>query len=216
MSEITPTFHTSKDQRWADVNEEFTPFSKLYPSDKLKEKHAAKIYNLALAATTALQSLKEFADCACDEIIAKVKAENQALDVKVRGRGKGNYRWYNYNRSMRIEVDINEAIVFDDLMIAEAKDLFDEWIKKNVEESLIAEFVTSAFSQNKGKLDTARVLSLVGKIKKYPGAKYVLLHNGVALIEKSISRAPGKKYIRFSVRKVDGSYEYLKLDLASV
>lgn len=209
-------FHTSKDQRWADVNGEMMPFSKLPKSDKAKEKHSAKIYSLALVATNALQSLKEYADVACDEIIDQVKRENSAQDVKERGKGKGNYRWYNYNRSMRIEVDVNEAITFDDLLINEAKGKFDEWIKRNVEESLIAEFVTSAFTQTKGKLDTARVLSLVGKIKKYPGAKYALLHEGVSLIEKSIGRAPGKKYIRFSTRNEDGSYTYLTLDFASI
>lgn len=200
---------------WIDENGLQIPTSRITPAEKLKERTATKLFNKASDINSRLVALKADFDELTEKIILEVMAENNIDNAKPR---KGNFSFYNFDRSIKIELDMQERIEFDDALIMVAKEHFDNFLDNGSGgiDEMIKTLIKDAFNTSKGKLDTKKVLSLVKHRTRIPAKKYPEFHNAIDAIEKSINRPSSKKYYRISVLNDVGKYEPIQLNFSAI
>src|SRR5690606_379589 len=127
----------------------------------------------------------------------------------------GNFTWHNFDRSLKIEVSINERIQFDDLTITACKDKLNQLIDANNEGKVesIKDMVNDAFSTSRGKLDAKKVMSL---LKYKSRIKAPVFQEAMVLLEESIRRPDSKVYFRIWKKNQDGKYENIDLNFSSI
>ena len=201
---------TSKDQMWFDESGTGIPYKRTTILERTKEKHSATLVKDALAVNKRLESLKQTIKNLCEEVYRQASDEN-----KVKLDSKGNFTWFNFDRSIKIETSINERIEFDDLTIASAKQLLDEFIIDDIDSKsgFGREMVIDAFSTTRGKLDAKKVLGLLKWRNKVKSDKY---SSAMDLIEKSVRRPDSKTYHRVFVRDEDGKYNAIELNFSNI
>ena len=146
----------------------------------------------------------------CEEVYTKAMAE-----LKNESANKGNFTWYNFDRSIRIEVKINERIEFEDIAIKACQDKLNKYISENTSSTdpLIPQLINDAFSTQRGKLDAKKVMGL---LRYRSRIKNELFQEAMEHLEQSIRRPSSKAYYMISVRTEEGKYELLDLNFASV
>lgn len=208
---MTITMQKPADKIWEDEAGNKIPFTRLRPHEKLMEKSAYQIATRAAKLNKELQAFKTFIREQCEEAYNTFMVDNN-------GKGttkKGNYTWFNFNRSIKIEVDIQEAIRFDDLTIALAKEKLDDFIGSNIKgaEEFIKDLIMSAFATQNGRLDVKKVLGLKRHKSRIKDQRY---HDAMDLIDSSIRRPDSKSYYRVSIRNDVGQYESIDLNFSSI
>ena len=204
---------TSKDVNWIDETGNSIPFNRTTKSERLKEKYSNKILKEAQNATEKLKSLRDLMDVAIGEILEECRIENS-----VKLDGKGNFTWYNFNRSIRVEVNINELITFDEIKLESAKEKLSSLIRDNTKgDDFILSIVEQAFQTTTGKLDTKRILSL----KKHTSRIVNLSikntwQEAMYLIDQSISRPSSKKYMKVYLKDETGEYQNIPLNFSNL
>ena len=204
---------TSKDVNWIDETGNSIPFNRTTKSERLKEKYSNKILKEAQNASEKLKALRDLMDVAIGEILEECRGENS-----VKLDGKGNYTWYNFNRSIRVEVNINELITFDEIKLESAKEKLSSLIRDNTKgDDFILSIVEQAFQTTTGKLDTKRILSL----KKHTSRIVNLSikntwQEAMDLIDQSISRPTSKKYMKVYLKDETGEYQNIQLNFSSL
>src|ERR1044072_7533211 len=146
------------DRLWVDEAGNKVPVTRLNEYEKVMEKNAFQIATRAKKLHEELKAFKTFFMSACDEAFNAFMIDNDGKKVTE----KGNFTWFNFDRSIRVEIDIQEAIRFDDLTITLAKSKLDEFIGCNVQssEEFVKDLILSAFENSTGKLDVKKVLGL--------------------------------------------------------
>jgi hypothetical protein len=200
----------SSDKLWKDEGGFEIPFSRTTQSERLMERKSAKLLKGAKSLNKRLKAFKNEVRDICTEVYDKYM-EEQKNDKKT----KGNFTWYNFNRSIKIEVSVNERIEFDDLGIIACKDKLDEFLNNNVEakNEFIKQLVMDAFETSKGKLDTKKVMGLLRYRSKIKAKAF---QEALDLIEKSIRRPDSKTYFRIWAKNEEGKYENLDLNFSSI
>lgn len=197
-----------KDGTWQDEADSAIPYNRTTPLERLKEKEAYNLLTGAEAISTKLQAFKKQIYEIVDKVLSEARKENSVLL-----NGKGNFTWYNFNRSIKIEVNVNEQIKFDELQIESAKEILLNMIRENVNgDDFIISLIEDAFQTSRGKLDTKKVLGLKrhsSRIKKDEMKSE--WDRAMSIIDKSISRPSSKTY--FKVWKKDATGEYQNIDL---
>ena len=107
----------TKDKMWIDESGQQIPVNRTTKAERLKENYAFKILSEAESISAKLLSFKEMMMDLVEKVVEEARKEN---NVKL--EGKGNYTWYNFNRSIKIEVNVNEMIKFDEIGIESAKE----------------------------------------------------------------------------------------------
>jgi hypothetical protein len=199
-----------KDRFWFNEAGDKVPVGYINKSDKLKERHA---YTLLTRAKLLNEKLSEFKGLSMrlnDEVYDAAMS-----DFKVTPFNKGNYTWFNFDRSVKVEVSVNERIEFDDLTIKACKEKLDEFLNVNVESKhdFVKQLVTDAFATTRGKLDVKKVMSLLRYEDKIKDA---LFQESLALLKQSIRRPDRRIYYRISERQADGSYQVIDLNFSSI
>jgi len=206
----TQTFK-STDKTWIDEAEVSVPYNRINKVERLMERSSAKILREALAVNKKLVAFRDtISDLSMEAYEAFMEAKNSKKQTK------GNFTWYNFNRSIKIEVSISEAIQFDDLTIAAAKEKFDVFLDENVtsKNDFVKPMIIDAFeTQRNSKLDTKRVLGLMRYEAKI---KNPLFSEAVKLIQESIRRPKSKTYYRVWVKDEEGQYKNIDLNLSSL
>jgi hypothetical protein len=199
-----------KSKTWIDEAGREIPTVYLNPSDKLKERYAHTLLVRAKSLHEKLREFKELSRRLNDEVFSK-----SMEDLRAKGDGKGNYTWFNFDRSVKVEVSVNERIEFDDLTIKACKEKLDEFLNANVESKheMIKQIVTDAFSTTRGKLDAKKVMSLLRYKDK---VKDDLFLESMELLERSIRRPDSRTYYRISERTGDGDYQVIDLNFSSI
>lgn len=202
---------TSKQPFWTDEKGIQIPYNRITP---LERKMEVKSYYLAKKAVDLHNRLADFkreiAEI-CQGIYEQYMAEN-----KVKKTAKGNFNWYNFDRSIKIEVSVNERIEFDDMAIDAAKAKLEEFLQNNVEakDEFVKELIMNAFETSRGKLDVKKVMSLVRYKSKI---KAPLYKEAIELIENGIRRPDSKMYFRIWQKDPNtGKYQYIDLNLSSI
>ena len=212
MTKLNYHINKAKDKTWLDDNGLQIPVNRITKAEKLRERKAGKIIKDALRLNKLLKEFKQYVKEASEEVRQAVYKET---GVEPKENAKGNYTWYNFDRSVKIEVNINEPIDFDDLLINAAKEKLDEFLNNNIEakNEFIKEMVLQAFETRSGKLDTKRVLNLTrykDKVNK------PLFSEAVELINKAIRRKPSRMYFRIWAKDENGKYQNIDLNLSSI
>lgn len=205
------TTQKSKDGIWYDESGTAIPYNRTTKAERLMERYSGKILKEAELINKKLSTFKEALREMCQEAYEVFMEEKE-----ITRQTKGNFTWFNFNRSIKIEVSINERIEFDDLTIEAAKAKFDEFLEENItsKNQFAKQMVIDAFeTQRNNKLDTKRVMQLTRYEKKINDP---LFSEAVSLINQAIRRPESKTYFRIWKKGVDGNYENIDLNLSSI
>lgn len=175
--------------------------------DKKKDRLARKYLKKAKNISEKMAALKA-------ELVDEADALYEAMqkDADVRTGKKGNYSISSFDKVVKIEVDVQERIEFDD-KINLAQQKIDEFLREKTAgvDHDLQELINSAFKPQKGRLDTKRILGLFKiniKAKKWKEA--------MELIRQSIDRNISKRYIRIMEKNEAGEYDAVSLNFSSL
>jgi hypothetical protein len=199
---------------WIDESGNTIPFNRISKVEATKEFHAGKILKAASKINSDLVTLLGLISGANDEVNKAIDKE-RSLNNRAYKPTKGNFTWFNFDRSIKVEVNINETIKFDESKIASAREIFDSFIEKNVKgtDDIIRQLINSAFTNTRGGLDPKKVLSLLKYRSKIKDKQF---QSALDLIEDSISRPSSKRYFRIWVKNDIGAYENIELNFSSI
>jgi hypothetical protein len=199
-----------KNKDWRDETGRSIPVEYISKVTRQKERYAGKILKESERITKDLINFKADISKLCDEIF-----EAQMKEFKVNPDYKGNFTWFNFDRSIKVEVQVNERIEFDDLTIKACKAKLDEYLDENIDSKaeFVKELITDAFSTSKGKLDTKKVMSLMKYRTKIMHPNF---QDALSLLGEAIRRPDSKKYYKVWSRKEDGSYQLVDLNFSSI
>lgn len=204
------TAQTTKDKLWKDETGFELPYSRTTRVERLMERNATKLVNEAISINSKLIDFKERTKAICNEVFSQFMEENNNTKPS-----KGNFTFYNFDRSIKVEVSIQEKIEFDDLTIQACKDKLDQFLNKNVEskDAFIKQLVLDAFETSRGKLDAKKVMSI---LKYKSKIKNPLFQEAMDLLGKSIRRPDSKTYFRIWIKDDQGKYQNIDLNFSSI
>lgn len=199
---------------WTDETGVSIPFNRISKPELMKERQADKIYKAATKVNEQLKAFMNLITVANEEVINAISQENMAMNKAVKA-SKGNFSWFNFDRSLKIEVNVNELVKFDEAKIAAARELFDKFIERNVQgtDDIVRQLINSAFTNTRGGLDSKRVLGLLKYRTKIKDKQF---QTALDLIQDSISRPSSKRYFRVWVKNEEGAYENIELNFSSI
>lgn len=201
----------AKDGTWYDESGTAIPYNRTTAAERIMERHSASILKEAMYLNKRMSTFKNVIREKCQEAHDAYMEE-----LKVEKETKGNFTWYNFDRSIKIEININEPIVFDDMTITAAKTKFDEFLDKNItsKNEFVKEMIIDAFeTQRTGKLDTKNIMKLMRYEKKISEP---LFSEACSLVNQAIRRPKSKTYFRVSVKDSDGGYQNVDLNFSSI
>jgi hypothetical protein len=201
----------AKDGLWADESGQQIPYSRITSAERLMERHSWKILKGALDINKRLTEFKDMIRELCQEAHDAFMAEQN-----ITRETKGNFTWFNFNRSIKVEINVNEPIQFDDMTITAAKAKFDEFLEENItsKNEFVKAMIIDAFeTQRNGQLDTKAVMKITRYEKRINDPKF---SEAVELINSAIRRPKSKSYFRVSVKNEEGGYDNIDLNFSSI
>ncbi|AYO58213.1 hypothetical protein CO230_08800 [Chryseobacterium sp. 6424] len=204
---------TPKDKTWTDESGTEIPYNRTTPAERLREKYAFALLSEAETINQRATAFKAKITELVQEVIDAAREENA-----VKLEGKGNYTWYNFNRTIKIEVNVNEQISFDELTIESAKEKLMELIRQSITgDDFIITLVEDAFQTSRGKLDPKKILGLRRHTERIRNAKLKAEWSDImTLIDKSISRPSSKTYFKVWKKNEEGKYEGVELNFSAL
>ncbi|ROI09769.1 DUF3164 family protein [Chryseobacterium sp. H3056] len=202
-----------KDKIWIDESGTEIPYNRTTASERLKEKYAFALLSDAEAINQKAADFKTKITDLVQEVIEAAREENS-----VKLEGKGNYTWYNFNRTIKIEVNVQEQISFDELTIESAREKLMDLIRTNISgDDFIISIVEDAFQTSKGKLDPKKILGLRRHTERIKNAKLKAEWSDImTLIDKSISRPNSKTYFKVWKKDAEGKYKGVELNFSAL
>lgn len=203
----------AKDPMWINEVGQEIPYNRTTKSERLKEKLAYKLFSDAEIINEKLVGFKAKMVEAVEQVMELAREENE-----VKLNGKGNYTWYNFNRSIKIEVNVNEAIKFDEITIESAREKLMDLIRTNISgDDFIISIVEDAFQTSKGKLDPKKILGLKRHTSRIKNANLKNEWESVMkLIDQSISRPNSKTYFKVWELDNEGKYNVVELNFSAL
>jgi hypothetical protein len=200
----------STDQLWTDETGTQIPYNRTTKCERLMERQSAKLLKEATKINQDLKCFKGFIKDVCQEVYETFMAEKNNDKPS-----KGNFTWFNFDRSIKIEVSINEAIQFDDLTIKAAKDKFDVFLNANIDakQEFVKDMILDAFATSRGNMDVTKVMNLVRYKTRIHDP---IFQEAIALVEQSIRRPDSKTYFRIWCKNLDRKYEVIDLNFSSI
>jgi len=198
-----------KDKKWIDHKGQEVPAKYVDNYTKSKEKVIEKIFAEAEKLNKLLYNFKMGSFIQCDQLYEQMFAIN---NVEKRQDAKGNYTLYTFDKSIKIEVSVQDIIDFDDrIQLAQEKiNQFLEMKTAGADQDLSL-LVNNAFKTTKGRLDKARVFSLFSLNITHP-----IWSEAIELIKKSITTNSTRRYISVSKRDEMGKYNIINLNISSI
>lgn len=202
----------SSDNVWKDEAGTKIPYNRINPYERKAESKLAQIAKAAVNVNERLSNFKADLQKAASELYAAFIAQNGG---KAPGRGKGNLTFYNFDRSIKVEMSVNESISFDENTIQLAHDKLNELLEDGLEEAkdFVKPLVMDAFSTAKGKLDTKRVLGLRRYADKISDPRYA---EAMSFIDQAIRKPSSKEYFRVWIRGNNGEYHDVQLNFSAI
>ena len=201
---------TRKDPQWVDEAGTKIPYNRLTKLEVLREAELAKLVKEATACNLKLVLFKKQIATTCDKLIKEFMKSKGVESI-----GKGNTMLYNFDRSVKIELSINDRIEFDDLTMKACKEKFEEFLSDNIDEkqAFVKDMVRDAFSTSRGKLDSKKVMSLLKYETRIPDSTF---QQALVLLKESIRRPDSKSYYRVWVKDGEGGYQNIDLNFSSI
>ena len=202
-----------KDGFWTDESGVQIPYNRTTRLERLKERTLYRLYSRSKKMNEDLIKFKIDLQDIVEEIIA---AAREANEVKL--DGKGNFTLYNFDRSLKIEVNVNELIRFDDITLESAKEVLLGIVRKNLSgDDFILGLVEDAFQTSRGKLDTRKILGLKKHTQRIKTKEIrEEWEKAMVLIDQSISRPDSKTYYRIWYKDEQGQYQNVELNFSAI
>ncbi|AYD48228.1 DUF3164 family protein [Arachidicoccus soli] len=199
----------STEKTWYNEAGEPVPYNRTTAYERSCEKNLPAIARKALAANEQLQKFKEYAQKEAAALYELFLKENNTE------AGKGNKVFYTFDRNVKLEVNVNERISFDENTIGAAKAKFDEFFTRNTEgiDEIMKTLILSAFETSKGRMDVKKILSIKRHADRINDK---LFTEACKLIDKAIRRDSSKTYINVWVKDEDGKYVNIDLNFSSI
>lgn len=194
-------------KKWRNSKGQEVPAVYVPKIDKEREKLVKKYIDKAQKLNASLIMFKKDLIDDCDAFIEQMFKENN-----VKQEGKGNYSLTSFDKELKIEINVQDRIEFDDtIQVAHAK--IKEYLADITKDanSDIQVIVNSAFQTSKGKMDVKRILGLFEYKITHP--KWV---EAMELIQNSISRNSSKRYVRLWIKNAAGEYDSIELNFSSL
>ncbi|MGB4776128.1 MAG: DUF3164 family protein [Daejeonella sp.] len=211
MEKVTITQQKPADKMWKDEAGNSIPYARITEFERKAErltfqkaKHAQKLH-------TELSEFKEDLKTEAQELYDLFCKENGGPI----GKGKGGATFFNFDRSVKIEVSIQDRIEFDPNTIELAKDKLDEVLNDGLDgaKEFIKPLVMDAFKTTGGSLDTKRVLGLRRYADRVSDVRYA---EAMTLIDKAIRKPQSKEYFRIWVKDNTGEFKNIDLNFSSI
>lgn len=193
---------------WVNGKGEEVPSSAISAYDKRKDKIALSLAKKAQKVSDDLAKLHaDFEESIKNLFVDYLSEKGVKLDEV-----KGSFTFYSYDKSIKVEVKNADQITFDDtILVVQAK--LDEFVESisgemNTDYSVL---IRNAFKTRRGQLDKVRLLGLFEYEINHP-----LWIEAMEALRKSITTTSSKRYMNISLRKDDGSYQYIPLSFSKV
>ncbi len=195
---------------WIDESGREIPVEYISAGTRLKERNSAILAKEAKLLNKKLVDFKNRVEKLSNDVLAKSMEE-----FKANPRSQGGFIWFNFDRSLKIEVSIQDRIVFDDLAVKAAKDKLDTFLGQNVDSKIefVKDLVISAFSTTKGNIDTKKIMSLM---KYNTKIKDPLFQDAVKILSDGMRNPSSKTYFRIFERNPSGEYTLIDLNFSSL
>lgn len=205
--------YTNKDNFWHDETGVAVPKNRVFQGEKTKEAAIKKIVDKAIKVNESLSDLKVMITEATEKLLDDARKDN-----KVKLEGKGNYTWFSFDRSIKVEVAVNETVKFDDVLIASAKERLLSLIRGNINGlDFIITIVEEAFQTSRGQLDPKKILGLRKHSERIPDGDFKIEWDEIMkLIDKSTTRVFTKRYQRVFQKNSNGEYEVIELNFSAL
>lgn len=200
------------DKTWYNESGTSVPFEYVRPYERLNERLLASLAKEALGIN---KKLAEFKDRAFAEAKKMYDAFIEANDGKAPGKGKGGITLTNFDNTLKVEVQVQEQIQFDENFIGLAKDKLDELLQDglNGASEFIKPLVMDAFKTSGGKLDTKRVLALRRYADRITDPRYA---KAMSFIDQAIRKPESKQYMRVWVKDDKGEFVDVQLNFSAI
>nr|WP_067054116.1 DUF3164 family protein [Mucilaginibacter sp. L294] len=201
------------DRVWLNEAGDTIPYDRTKPSERANERKLPSLAKKRIALRKQLEEHKAECFAIGKELYQLFLDENGGKAP--RGKGKGNIIRYNFDRSIKIEINVNEPIVFDESLLQLAKAKLDELLSDGLTSApeWFKPIVMEAFSSQGGTIDTKRVLGLRRYADSIPDKRY---HEAMSLIDKAIRRPSSKEYFSLFVRSDNGEYVDVHLNFSNI
>lgn len=186
------------------------PFTRITAEEKNRERQAAKLLADAKKINSMLAAFKDNVSETCTQVYEAYMASR-----KITAPMKGNFTWYNFDRSIKIEVSVNERIEFDDMSLAACRSKLNEFLEGAIDSKVefIKDLINEAFTTSRGRLDSKKVMSL---LKYKSKIKEPAFSEAMDYLEQSIRRSTSKTYFRVWEKGKSGEYEAIDLNFSSI
>ena len=196
-------------ETWQDEQKIPVPYSRINKSERLKEKLSGQILGAAIKVSNTLQQLYNMIAKAETDVNAALRGENKKLSAK------GHFTWYNFDKSIKIDVNVNDTVDFDQAMIASAREKLDSFIDGEIPgtQKIVKQLINSAFHNTKGGLDSKKLMSITRFRSKIKDKRF---QDACNLIEEAQQIKSSKKYYRIWVKDESGAYQNINLQFSNV
>lgn len=200
----------SKQKTWTDEAGMEIPITRITAEERNRERQAARLLAEARKINAALEAFKEHVASTCTAVYNAYMAER-----KITAPVKGNFTWFNFDRSIKIEVSVNERIEFDDMALSACRAKLNEFLEGAIDSKVefIKDLVNEAFSTSRGRLDSKKVMSLLKYKSKIKEAAFT---EAMDYLEQSIRRSTSKTYFRVWEKNAGGEYDAIDLNFSSI
>ncbi|RYF25163.1 MAG: DUF3164 family protein [Flavobacteriales bacterium] len=211
MKALTINSQKSTAPNWTDESGSVIPYNRTTKYERSAERVTATLAKEAMRLNAGLTAFKQRIKEEALKLYEEFCKENGG---KI-GKGKGGASFFNFDRSIKVEVRVNEPITFDQNTIQLAKQKLDELLNDGLENAkeFVKPLVMEAFETTAGKLDTKRILGLSKHASRIKDERYA---EAMALIAKAIRRSSTKEYFQVWVKDASGEYQDIQLNFSSV
>jgi hypothetical protein len=200
------------DQLWLDETGMRIPYNRVKPYERLNERKLAVLAKSAIDLNTRLTAFKATLKETAEELYHAFLEGNNG---KAPGKGKGGITLFNFNRSIKVEVDINDNIVLDEAFINLAKAEFDDVLNDAISDAKewFKPILMDAFETSGGRLDYKKVLNLKRYKDRITDPRF---HKAMDFIDKAIRKPSSTEYFRVWVRNEAGKYVDVQLNFSKI
>lgn len=204
---------TKVDVNWIDESKNAVQYKRTSDSERTNEFEAFKIAKKAIALNADLTAFKAALKDSVDKVIKVFLKENEMESMGE--KWKGNFTFFNFDRTIKIEMNSNDQIVFDEQLLMGCKAKLNTFLDENVNTTsdIIKQLILGAFDNSKGKIDSKKVMNLL----KYKGkVQNKLFGEAMDMLQSSIRVNGSKLYYKVAILQEDGSYEYVDLNFSNI
>ncbi|MES2651292.1 MAG: DUF3164 family protein [Bacteroidota bacterium] len=211
MKKLKINQQKSSSPNWVDESGVQIPYNRTTKYERTAERTVSSIAKEAIRLNAGLTAFKQNLKKQAIELYAQFLEANGG---KI-GKGKGGATFFNFDRSIKVEVQVNEPISFDKNTIGLAKEKLDEFLSFGLEgaKDFVKPIIMEAFETRAGQMDTNGILGLRKHISRVNDARFT---EAMELVDKAIRKSSTKEYFQVSVKDGSGEYNNVLLNFGAI